>query len=40
MGVINCYLIMICEQGEGKEIQITEDIIRSLVHQFMHGINS
>lgn len=40
MGVINYYLIMVCEQGEGKEIRITEDTIRSLVHQFMHGINS
>ncbi|MCI7812429.1 MAG: TetR/AcrR family transcriptional regulator [Lachnospiraceae bacterium] len=40
MGVINYYLILVCEQGEGKEIQMTEETIRSLVHQFMHGINS
>ena len=40
IGIINYYLVLVCEQGEGKKIRITEDIIRSLVHQFMHGINS
>lgn len=40
IGLINYYLIMVCEENGGKEIAITEETIRSLVHQFMHGINS
>ena len=40
IGLLNYYLIMVCEENDGKQIDISEVTIRSLVHQFMHGINS
>ena len=40
IGLLNYYLIMVCEENDGKQIDISEETIRSLVHQFMHGINS
>ncbi|MDO4453177.1 MAG: TetR/AcrR family transcriptional regulator [Eubacteriales bacterium] len=40
IGLLNYYLIMVCEENDGKQIGISDETIRSLVHQFMHGINS
>ena len=40
IGLLNYYLIMVCEENDGKQNDISEETIRSLVHQFMHGINS
>ena len=40
IGLVILYLIMKHETGEEKRLEISEEEIEALVHQFMHGIYS
>jgi hypothetical protein len=40
IGTINYYILFLSETSQNDEINITNDQIFTLVHQFMHGIYS